>query len=377
MKKSRAQVFLLVALGCGFLVLGWRVLLEDSRNDALTPRAKGLLADSESADVDPGLNSDAGTVALAGVESTDGLRTEPPGNQLGNPDTSWLPPFEEFEVLDRTAEYVLESYWGAKWPQLENLLRKSKGDDAFELSLVQFQVSSEHRALFEPYGLVKLSGRDEFMRKLRDWFIADFDHRFIATYPYAQSVMVVASVSFAPTEGYDARRIISAALRVARERGAESSHLESPAATFKFEMDLFKQRGDSIADLLAELDVAASTLNTALRAALDKDLREIDEDSLPRIGRLFVGPLMGVSLHHADGLDSVAQRYVFSLAAGHHLDMEVGARARLVNHWGAQYSADMRDFASVQSALSHAEEEQARVSNAIYEIILAEIERAG
>jgi predicted metalloprotease len=86
---------------------------------------------------------------------------------------------------------------------------------------------------------------------------------------------------------------------------------------------------------------------------------------------------MGVSLHHADGLDSVAQRYVFSLAAGHHLDMEVGARARLVNHWGAQYSADMRDFASVQSALSHAEEEQARVSNAIYEIILAEIERAG
>lgn len=323
-----------------------------------------------------GLPGSEGDVLLA----QDGLegRAVAGDAQTNEEDVSdWLPEFDSMVIVEKPKSFILQTYWGDLWPEVEATLRAGLGDLNVDTVLLGSGISEEalENPLYLELGYDKLQGRDEYLDNLKYWLLSDFDSPASPTFPFHSSIALLAGVSFAPLDGFRSDSVIAAGVR-------KFAPSVAPDLT-AIELVKVRKRAESeletvVGELLEELAPTAATLNQAIRTQVALDLDGVDADSMPERGSLFVGPYMATPLDPSGLLsDASTARYVLVLYGGREVDgWDTNDRLRRQNQWAACYSLDLRTVPALSAALAHAESERDRITGAIRDLIVAEIEAA-
>lgn len=290
-------------------------------------------------------------------------------------DSPWLPPFEPFNVIGVSEQAVLETYWGDMWPEVEATLRAGLGDLNVDTFFLGDGIPEEALDVpgFLETGYQALQGRDEYLRNLEQWLLTDYDSPASSQFPYSRITLSLAAVDFASHAGFGASGVINSGVRRFAGQVAPELTLLDHAKVKKRALEL---HSGVIGDLLSELEATCAIVHGRIRGVLVRDLDRIGPDRLPERGDLFVGPFMATHLDASFLSDASSAHYFLTLFGGREVEgMDTTERRRIQNHWSACYTLDLRTVPELAATLTLAESERARISEAIRDLIVQELER--
>ena len=320
---------------------------------------------------------DEPVLELQDSRGREALVARPPREARDEGDVNLLPEFEDVVILGWTGAHVMETYWGDDWPLVESVLRRQGGDYNVDALLVRDASPVAHAELLRSLGTDRLQRREEYLKHVRAWILAEYDSSLRGGFPYPAIVERFAGVEGASASAYEAASLIRSVLRRVVESLPPNDSVALDLLTQdKIEASILSEFGGEITGLAEELSIIGARLSSLIRAGIGKDLEGVEDGELPRIGRLLVSPFLSVPWPPDNDFALMSTDYVLNLgASGIGTGLEPLERGRISNVWTAMYCVDVRELPGVRAEIETAQFERERVSKLIYATVASEVER--
>jgi hypothetical protein len=283
----------------------------------------------------------------------------------GVPGEPWLPSFVGLDVLDLSAQGVLQEYWGDSWPVAEQFLRDYMGSEGFDDFVGNWRAINGMS-----YG--RLDGRDELVQSLPRLLLLAFDG---GRAPGGLSSFVDSYASLPlPFQGHV---VAHSVLRSGLEERLHNHRVKMSSAEMNAAVQsMLESDGQGVQGLLDELGEHARALDVAVRIALRVDLETIGLDAYPERGHVFLSPIIGAAPSVFDQEDVLNGRHVLFLSIGRSLpEWSREDTSRIVNHGTATYALDVRDVPNLSAARSAVDAKRGQVFEIANNLVEAKIKQ--
>jgi hypothetical protein len=237
----------------------------------------------------------------------------------------WLPSAPKIDVFGATAEEIMKAYWGNRWPEVRLHLDEASGgwaDDALSSWVGQSGV--------------ELGDRDALLRSIQEIVV----RRFRSEMANGMSDIMERRTDLPFWSPGPRREVVFQAVRNAA--AAREVALAGP---------LLKAAVDAVlANAESELDASfdevfglAAIADELIVNYIEVDLEGVAEGHAPRVGRLFVNPILAT--HHMDHAHLEERDRLHIAASIGHVPGERGL-------WNAAYTLDVRLVPGLEASTS-------------------------